>query len=89
MAQGIFGGATSYEEQSLQDILDDIVSWIQYTTDKKAFILAQKSIVEKSGFWDKIAFDFQMTILSTITYFDTILYDLNLVKLSLEKNLYN
>lgn len=86
MAQGIFGGATSYEEQSLQDILDDIVSWIQYTTDKKAFILAQKSIVEKSGFWDKIAFDFQMTILSTITYFDTILYDLNLVKLSLEKN---
>lgn len=85
MAQGIFGGATSYEEQSLQDILNDIVSWIQYTTDKKAFILAQKSIVEKSGFWDKIAFDFQMTILSTITYFDTILYDLNLVKLSLEK----
>lgn len=86
MAQGIFGGATSYEEQSLQDIFDDIVSWIQYTTDKKAFILSQKSIVEKSGFWDKIAFDFQMTILTTITYFDTILYDLNLVKLSLEKN---
>lgn len=86
MAQGIFGGATSYEEQSLQDILDDIVGWIQYTADKKTFILAQKSIVVKSGFWDKIAFDFQMTILTTITYFDTILYDLNLVELSLVKN---
>lgn len=86
MAQGIFGGATSYEEQSLQDILDDIIGWIQYTTERKEFILAQKSIVEKSGFWEKIAFDFQMTILTTITYFDTILYDLNVVKLSLEEN---
>lgn len=86
MAQGIFGGATSYEEQSLQDILDDIIGWIQYTTERKEFILAQKSIVEKSGFWGKIAFDFQMTILTTITYFDTILYDLNVVKLSLEEN---
>lgn len=86
MAQGIFGGATSYEEQSLQDILDDIIGWIQYTTERKEFILAQKSIVEKSGFWEKIAFDFQMTILTTLTYFDTILYDLNLIKLSLEEN---
>lgn len=86
MAQGIFGGATSYEEQSLQDILDDIIGWIQYTTERKEFILAQKSIVEKSGFWEKIAFDFQVTILTTLSYFDTILYDLNLVKLSLEEN---
>lgn len=86
MAQGIFGGATSYEEQSLQDILDDIICWIKYTTDRKSFILTQKNMVENTGFWDKIAFDFQMTILTTITYFDTILYDLSLVKSSLEKN---
>lgn len=86
MAQGIFGGATSYEEQSMQDILDDIIGWIKYTTDRKSFILTQKSIVEKSGFWDKIVFDFQLTVLTTITYFDTILYDLNLVKSSLEVN---
>lgn len=86
MAQGIIRGATSYEEQSLQDILDDIVGWIQYTTDKKAFILAQKSIVEKSGFWDKIAFDFQMTVLSTISYFDTIIFDLNVVKTAFIQN---
>lgn len=86
MAQGIFGGATSYEEQSLQDILDDIVGWIQYTTDNKSFILSQKSIVEKSGFWDKIAFDFQLTILSTISYFDTIIFDLNIIKTAFTGN---
>lgn len=86
MAQGIFGGATSYEEQSLQDIFDDIVGWIQYTTDKKSFLLSQKSIVEKSGFWDKIAFDFQLTILSTISYFDTIIFDLNIIKTAFTEN---
>ena len=34
MAQGIFGGATSYEEQSLNDILEDVEKWIEYT-DKR------------------------------------------------------
>lgn len=35
MAQGIFGGATSYEEQSLADIDSDIQKWIEYTEEIK------------------------------------------------------
>ena len=35
MAQGIFGGATSYEEQSLTDIDLDIQKWIKYTEEIK------------------------------------------------------
>lgn len=35
MAQGIFGGATSYEEQSLTDIDLDIQRWIKYTDEIK------------------------------------------------------
>ncbi len=42
MSQGIIGGATSYEEQSLIDILNDINNWIDYTSDRKAFILAHR-----------------------------------------------
>jgi hypothetical protein len=86
MAQGIIGGATSYEEQSLLDILGDINDWIDYTADRKAFILTQKDNLDNSLFWDKIPFDFQLTILTTISYFDTILYDLNIVKKSIENN---
>lgn len=86
MAQGIFGGATSYEEQSLLDILSDINNWIDYTSNRKAFILTQKEKLDISLFWDKIPFDFQMTILTTISYFDTILYDLNIVKKAVENN---
>ena len=35
MAQGIFGGATSYEEQSLAHIDSDIQNWIEYTEEIK------------------------------------------------------
>lgn len=86
MAQGFIGGATSYEEQSLLDILSDINNWINYTSNRKTFILTQREKLGISLFWDKIPFDFQMTILTTISYFDTILYDLNIVKKSIENN---
>ena len=38
MAQGIFGGATSYEEQSLSDIMEDLEKWTEYTFQTKAYI---------------------------------------------------
>lgn len=86
MAQGIIGGATSYDEQSLLNVLSDIDNWLNYTVEKKAFILTHKEDLHKSRFWDKIPFDFQMTIITTISYFDTILYDLKLVKSAIENN---
>lgn len=86
MAQGPIGGATSYEEQSLHDILEDIIGWINYTNNKKLFILGQKDSLHQSGFWDKIAFNFRLTVISTISYFDTILYDLALIKTAIENN---
>jgi len=86
MAQGIMGGATSYEEQSLGDILSDIDKWIIYTSDRKKFIIEHKERLHKNKFWDKIPFDFQLTILTTISYFDTILFDLELVRTAIPNN---
>lgn len=86
MAQGIMGGLTSYEEQSLPDILRDISNWIHYTSERKAFMLKQKDELAKSKYWEKIPFDFQLTIITSISYFDTIIHDLELVKRSIEKN---
>lgn len=80
MVQSMFGGETSYKIQSLKDIQDDIDRWIQYTTETKAFVIRQKSIVEESGFWDNIEYNFLAIVYKTICYFETILYDLDLVK---------
>jgi len=42
MVQDIIGGATSYEEQSLMDILEDIHRWLSYTEKKKEFMESKK-----------------------------------------------
>ena len=65
MVQSMFGGETSYKIQSLKDIQDDIDRWIQYTTETKAFVIRQKSIVEESGFWDNIEYNFLAIVYKT------------------------
>lgn len=86
MAQGLIGGATSYEEQSLQDILVDIEKWLFYTEQIKDYILYKKDELIRTKFWNKIPYNFQLTINASILYFDTITYDLSIIKNAIEKN---
>lgn len=83
--QGIIGGATSYEEQSLKDILNDIDGWYTYTDHIKKYIIEQRQTMIESGFWDKVDFDFKLTIETSITYFDTIIHDLSIIRASIDK----
>lgn len=87
MAQSIFGGMTSYDEQSLPQILENINFWIEYTNNIKKFIEDKKTILVQNSFWNKIPYNFSVTINSTIMYTDTILSDLNIVKKAIESNL--
>lgn len=34
---------------------------------------------KRNGFWEKVDFDFQMTIYSSISYYDTIISDMKMV----------
>lgn len=86
MAQSIVGGATSYEEQSLIDILEDINRWLSYTENRKKLMYSKKQELIERNYWDNIPFDFQLTIDSTLSYLNTIIYDLNLVKNAIEKH---
>lgn len=79
MSQGIWGGATSYEEQSLNDILDDINLWIDYTKKTKNFLETNKDTLVKEKYWNTIPFNFQATLLSTITQQKTFLEDFQLI----------
>ncbi len=80
MAQSIFGGATSYEEQSLNDICEDIGRWINYTHKIKDEITNNLEKAKQSGYWSKVPFDFQQTVLSALMYYNTIVSDLTMVQ---------
>lgn len=86
MAQGLIGGATSYEEQSIQDILTDINRWIEYT--EEIIVLIQEGIdyLKQCEFWNKIPFNFQMTLLSTITCQKTYLNDFGIIEKSINED---
>ena len=79
MAQGIFGGATSYEEQSLAHIDSDIQNWIEYTEEIKKKMNYWLEESKNNGFWCKVDCDFQMTIYSSISYYDTIISDMKMI----------
>ena len=54
MAQGLFGGATSYEEQSLSDIKLDVLKWIGYTKQIQDEMNTRLQKAKESGFWSKV-----------------------------------
>lgn len=62
MVQGLIGGMTGYEDQSLNDILEDINKWIGYTTEIKQYIEDGISTLKERGYWNNIPFNFQMTL---------------------------
>ena len=86
MAQGLFGGATSYEEQSLSDIKLDVLKWIGYTKQIQDEMNTRLQKAKESGFWSKVGYDFQMTIYSSMRFYETIIEDLNRVNTSIEHN---
>lgn len=80
MSQGLFGGATSYEEQSLDDILEDVNRWLEYTRETQEFFRCSKSNAVQSGFWEKTGYNFKLLLELSSKYFNTIVHDLELVK---------
>lgn len=79
MAQGIIGGATSYEEQSLSDVKDDILKWIEYSNKMHDFLESGINDLKQNTFWNQIPFNFQMTLLSTMKCQESFIHDFSLI----------
>ncbi len=79
MAQGIIGGATSYEEQSTKDILEDITGWIEYTKYTTNLIEDGIRVSKENNYWNNVPFDFQATLISTLKCQETFLHDFELI----------
>lgn len=86
MTQGLIGGATSYEEQSLNNILGDVQVWIEYTQKMCTDMNSWLECLKESKFWEKVPVDFQMTVFSSLSYYDTIISDLSLIKSAIEND---
>lgn len=79
MTQGLIGGATSYEEQSIKDILEDIERWVGYTEEILLELKEGVNNLKKSNFWGQIYFNFQMTLLSSLKCQESNLYDFSII----------
>lgn len=62
MAQGFMAGMTSYENQSLQNIVDDIINWIEYSEEVKEAITNKYSELGNLEFYKKIPYDYKAMI---------------------------
>ena len=86
MVQGIFGGGTSYEGQSISDIQQDVKYWKRYTENIASQINEEKEALVKSGFWNKIPWNFQQIVNESIFCFKTFLSDFQIIESAFECN---
>ncbi len=84
MAQGFMAGATNYDDQSIEDIIENITDWISFTKETKDFFEKNIEILRKNGYWDEtIPYDFQSTLVQSIRCFRTFIVDLEGVLLAI------
>ena len=62
MAQSFMAGMTSYENQSLTDIIEDITRWISYSEKTKDKILDLLSKLKNTKFYSQIPYDYKAMI---------------------------
>ena len=79
MSQGLFAGFTKYSEQSISDIKEDIIRWIDYSERiKKEFQSTIDNLIE-AGYWDYVPYDYSSFCEEIPALCDTFLTDFNIV----------
>ncbi|WP_276691998.1 hypothetical protein, partial [Exiguobacterium chiriqhucha] len=72
MGQGMFGGATPYENQSLKEIQDDIKKWESYSNEINGLFNVTLKELEDRNYKQYIPFNilalFLDTIRTTVTF---------------------
>lgn len=63
MAQSFIAGGTSYENQSLTDIIKDITSWIEYSEEVKAEVVRLLAELKNTKFYKNISYEYRAMIL--------------------------
>lgn len=74
--QGNIGGATDYSVQSYDDILKDILYWIDEAKKMVVYLNGHLHTAKDTGFWKNVDCDFQATLQRSINFLNTIVLDL-------------
>lgn len=79
MSQSFIAGMTNYEEQSITDIKNDIVIWIEYSKKIKDHFIETISELKETGYWRKVPFGFAGFCESIPKICDTFCYDFEII----------
>lgn len=79
MAQGMFAGCTSYREQSLKDIVEDIEFWKKYSLEINSELKEKVEQSKKNKFWRKVPFNFQQLIYLSISFSENMIFDFDII----------
>lgn len=86
MVQGLFGGRTSYEMQSLQDINKDLDKWKKYSQKTFSFFEEQLTYLNNQNYIKNIPYDLKMIFFQTCSAAKTIINDIEIIEISINNN---
>ena len=86
MSQSVFAGMTNYQEQSVIDIKDDIVSWIELSKRIKTHFIETMSELKETGYWRKVPCGFASFCEGVPTICDTFCHDFEIIIKSIEND---
>lgn len=79
MSQSFIAGMTNYEEQSISDIKNDILRWIEYSKKIKAHFIETISELKETDYWRKVPVGFADFCESIPKICDTFCYDFEII----------
>ena len=79
-----FMGFTSYDGQSLENILIDVNNWYEYSLKINTFFKTTTAELKANDYFNTIGFNFKLTIEDTILTTDSFLHDFKIIKTGLE-----
>lgn len=86
MSQGLFAGFTKYSEQSISDIKEDIIRWIDYSERIKKEFQSTIDSLTKVGYWDYVPYDYSSFCEEISSLCDTFTADFNIVLSAVAKD---
>lgn len=86
MSQGLFAGFTKYSEQSISDIKEDIIRWIDYSERIKKEFQSTIDSLTKVGYWDYVPYDYSSFCEEISSLCDTFTADFKIVLSAVAKD---
>lgn len=79
MAQGMLGAATSYGDQSINEILADINKWVFFTEETKCSMESKITLLRDNNYWSNMPYNFRGTISDSLRCQETFIEDFSLI----------